>query len=161
MNIIKKLFKKKSELKGKEIDFDNCWSLKKIKDREELLKKIIEVAPENSIWSIEGIEEKNIYEAISKHITTDNTMMQIGTIWPKQKIAKVLLTEIAKKEIVSSIPNWNLDYNITHQHIYKEDVVYFTSYDNLDPKCTWISNLIDKEDFKNLSEKMIIEFDDN
>lgn len=158
-DIFKRLFKKENEIKGKEIDFDNCWTLKKINDREELLKRIIEIAPENSIWSIEGIEEKYIYETISKHITSDDKIMQNGTIWPKQKNVKVLLTEIARKEIINSIPNWNLDYNIMHQHIYKADMVYFSSYDNLHPRCTWFSNIIAKEEFKTLSEENIIEFD--
>jgi len=93
---------------------------------------------------------------ISKHIITDEQKPSKGTIWPKQKLYKIILSKDAKADILRNIDSWDLSWNIMHQHIYKGDIFYLTSYDNLDKGSTWISMELAKTELDKLKEQKVI-----
>ena len=158
INSIKKFLGIETDLIGDEIDFNNCWNIFEINDRDKLLSRVIELVPDESVWSIEGIENKEIFDVVSKYIITDDQKPSKGTIWPKQKLYKILLSKEAKADILRNIDNWDLSWNIMHQHIYKGDIFYLTSYDNLDKASTWISMELAKTELDKLKEQKIIDF---
>ncbi len=119
INSIKKFLGIETDINGKEIDFNNCWNINEINDRNQLLARIIELVPDESVWSIEEVGNKEILDVISKHIITDEQKPSKGTIWPKQKLYKILLSKDAKADILRNIDSWDLSWNIMHQHIYK------------------------------------------
>jgi hypothetical protein len=160
LTIIKKLFGIRTDIKGKELELDDCWIINKINDRNKLLSRLIELVPVDSIWTIEGLSDKKIYEVISNHLFSDDAKVWKGTIWPKQNFFKIKLTDKAKDDILQDLPNWDLDWNIIHQHIYKGDKFYLTSYDNLDEACTWISKEFDIIELNKLKGQNVFDFYD-
>jgi len=158
---LKKILNIKTNYEGKQIDFDNAWIIDKINNRENLLEFLFENTPEKSVWSIEGVYNKDILNLLSKFAHTDETKVALGTVWPKQIHIKILLTNDSKFEILKHISNWDLSEDIVHQHIYKEDVFYLTSFDNLSENCTWISKNITKKLLENLKQESIIDFYDS
>jgi hypothetical protein len=160
LTIFKKIFSIRTDIKGNQIDFDDCWTVDKIINRNRLLARLIELVPIDSIWTIEGLSDKNIYDLISKHIFVDDNKVWNGTIWPKQNFFKIQLTETAKTDILKELPGWDLELNIIHQHIYKDNKYYLTSYDNLHEWCTWISMYFDIVEMNKLKDQNILDFYD-
>ncbi|MBD1395725.1 hypothetical protein H9Q13_00980 [Pontibacter sp. JH31] len=160
LRAIKKLLGIETDIKGKEIDFDNCWIVDEINDRNKFLALIISIVPEDSIWSIEGLADEEIYHLLSIYPISDDTKVWKGTVWPKQNSFKVKLSKKAKEEILLALPNWNLESNFVHQHIYKDEEFYLTSYDNLDKACTWVSKSLDQGELEKLKELRVIDFYD-
>lgn len=104
-----------------------------------MLKEIIRIVPENSIWSVEGLYSKEIYDVIEPFVIEDEVYIKRATIFPKQDCFKIQLNQKSKKIIASKIDDWNLDWEMIHQHIYKGKISYLNSYDNLHEACTWIA----------------------
>ena len=133
------------------LDNNNSFGFSRVHNKNELLKEIIRNVPENSVWSIEGIQSKEIFEIIEPFVIDDEVYIKRATIFPKQDFFKVHLTQESKKIITSKMDSWNLDWEIIHQHIYKEKETYLNSYDNLHEACTWISNEL-RNKIKNIEE---------
>lgn len=161
MSILRNTFKRSRKepiVKGLEVDFNNCWTLNKINNRHIFLSRIIELVPIDSIWYIEGIVDEIILSVISKYFDNDNTKMEIGTIWPKQKSYRIKLTKEAKAKILNVIDRWALDWQLEHQHIYKDNEVFLSSYDNLHKRATWVSKGIEWKEMEKLKTENIIDY---
>ena len=155
------MFGIRSEIKGNQIDFKTCWTVNKIYDRNRFLARLIELVPDNSIWTIEGLSDKDIYNLIAKHIVIDDTKIWRGSIWPKHDLYKIKLSEKAKKDLLKGLSKWDLVRNIEHQHIYKGDKFYMTSYDNLHESSTWLSKDFDIKEITTLKDQGVIDFYDS
>lgn len=139
-----------------QLDNDNSFCFSRVHNKNELLKEIIRNVPENSIWSIEGLQSKEISDIFEPFVIDDEVHIKRATIFPKQDLFKVQLTQESKKKIASNINSWNLDWEIIHQHIYKGKETYLISYDNLHEACTWISNEL-RDKIKKIEELIEIE----
>ncbi|NLD36196.1 MAG: hypothetical protein GX654_04930 [Desulfatiglans sp.] len=147
----------KEERKGIEINYDNAWEFQSIFNKNEFMSWLIKYVPNDSIWSIEGLYNSKLYQTVQEYTIDDGIKVNRGTVWPRPKYMKIKLSEEAKKVILENINNWNLESDITHQHIYYQNNVYLTSYDNLD--CTWLSKDIDQSELDTLEEKGIIQYE--
>ena len=147
----------KEERNGAEIDFNNAWEFESISKKNEFLSWLIQYVPNNSIWSIEGLYNKELFRIIRHYLTDDGLQVQRGTVWPRPKYCKVLLNEESKNTILKNINKWNLDVDIIHQHIYYQKDIYLTSYDNL--TCVWLTKIIDQSELDKLEEEGIIVYE--
>ncbi len=144
------LAKRKMRKKAKKIDVNNSWSVIKIDDKESFFKRILTLVPDNSIWSIEGVADNDLGNYLLKFRFEDEQIVRKGTIWPRKETLKVLINEDSRKALIENLTLKNLDRDIIHQHIYKDDKFYLSSYDCLDAACTWISKGFKHSDFKEL-----------
>lgn len=148
----------KSERTGEEIDYNNAWIIDSVNDKFKFLAWLFKNVPSNSIWAIEGIYEKSIIDFLVQYSTNDSRSITLGTIWPKQKFLKILLSDMNKNKILMLMKEWDLSIDLMHQHIYKDDHFYFTSFDNLHPCCTWLSKRIPIGELEKLKTDNIIDF---
>src|SRR4030042_613556 len=146
-NIFK--IRRKKDLQGKEIDYNNCWTIDKLRNKEGFLKRIIELVPNGSIWAIEGIS-KELIEYFSEYHIIDDQKTALGTIWPKQRLLKIKIDTNSRDLIVHKLSKIDLSQEIIHQHIYYGDKFYLTSFDNLHKDCTWISKDFKRLEFEDL-----------
>lgn len=161
--MINRIMKRKvdQELKiNRQVDLKNCYSIIKITDKNILLQQIILGVPDNSIWAIEGLYDRNIIGVLKNHFSDDESNAYKATIWPGQDSYTIKLTEAAKKDIIANLYNWNLDSDIIHQHIYLSDTFYFTLYDNLSESCTWVGKEFDIKLLMDMERQDIVEFTD-
>jgi len=140
--LIKMIFgKTKNNLKKiEELNKTNSFKSSMVNNKNGFLTKLINTVPNGTIWSIEGIENTEILKCLDRYKIEDEYRISRNTIWPKQKMIRVKLDSEAKNFLNSKIPNWDLDVDIIHQHLYFKDKTFFTSYDNMHEDCTMISN---------------------
>ncbi len=154
-------FKKKliEQRKGKEVDYENSWIVAKFKDKEAFLKTFLKIIPDDSVWAVEGKFDHNLIDLLQKYRINDEQKVCKGTIWPKQQKMKVLINKESRKEFIEKLTFTNIEWNIIHQHFYKNNLFYLTSYDNLDEDCTRITNELTKSDIEILIKEGLIEID--
>jgi len=134
------------------LDIEEAWTFSAIRDKHRFFKWVLSVVPEGTTWSIEGVNDPAIIEALREVSATDDVRMPQATIWPRQNTVKVLLTQKSKAKLSLCLEKWDLDRNLIHQHIYSDTALYFQSYDNLDENCTRVSCLISRDRLEPLIE---------
>ncbi|WP_028887734.1 hypothetical protein [Tenacibaculum ovolyticum] len=161
LKIIKRLFKPNDDSteSEREIDYDNCWIITEIPNKNKFIKEILDCLPENCIWSIEGMFDKGIYDTISDFIILDEKKKTKYTVWPKHNFFEVKLTNEARSKVLENIMEWDFDANFIHQNIFSENHCYLTSFDNLHRACTWISDFFEISKLNDLKKKGILDFE--
>lgn len=141
---------------GEMVDVNDCYALFDIRNSKELFKTIITLVPDDSILAIEGIYSKNIIDLLLKEEVSDNQKVYIVIAWPRQIRLKSRLNSKQKSLILNHCDNWDFGNDIIHQHIYKDNHFYFTSYANMKSGCVFISHLINKPKIEKLKFDGII-----
>ena len=95
---------------------------------------------------------------LKKYHAEDGIYLKRGTIFPKEKIFKVKLNEIAKRELIKMIPFWDFNVNFDHQYIYDNERIYFSSFDNLDPTTTWLSKDFNEKFLEYLQKQNVLKY---
>ena len=151
-NKIKTYWNERIKEKTDSFDYDNCWVVDKIYNKNEFLSKIIKIVPNESVWNVYGVFDKDIVELLSEFRTRSlkkkNSAYQI----------KINLNKNSKRKILKSIHKWDLDKNFISQSIYKKETSYFSSNDNLHNCCTSVSFNINEFEMENLKNDEIIEY---
>jgi hypothetical protein len=146
------------ERDGIQIDYDNSWCIGDIRDRNAFLSHILDLVPDGSVWAIEGIYEEEILARLGPYETNDDVQVLKGTMWPRQITVKILLDAENKKRIKTMLPDWDLNVNFTHQHIYHREDVLFTSFDNLHDGITYLSRRLDRKALEKLIQQDLFAF---
>ncbi|ANQ51755.1 hypothetical protein MY04_4417 [Flammeovirga sp. MY04] len=141
---------KKEKYRGKEIDFDDCWIVGKLDDRDKFITRILELVPDDTIWAIEGVQDQSLLDFFRSFASSDEEKVALGTVWPKQRTLRVRIDSESREKLINKVPEMNLDWEIIHQHFYYEEHFYLTAYDNLDTCCTWISKRFTIQDFDSM-----------
>ena len=133
------LRKKQKNTKVLDINYNDNFLCSTISNKSQLLMTIISKVPDDSVWYVNGIYSEDIEAFLCKYsIQIDYKMVIPGLkIWPKQKEYFILLNEKSKNEIIKSIDKFDFDDNFVHQVIYKNNDIYFCSFDCMSETATW------------------------
>lgn len=145
------MFKKILERLG--WDF-NSYSLLSIKNKNALLKFMVDRAPDGSLWSISDLEGNN-FEQLKPFEWPGHISHK-----PGDGIVVVLAPE-NKGRIKEIIDKIDFDKECTHQGIRpKNGGRFFDSNDYLLESCTYVSKKISKDDIRALMQQGIALFKD-
>jgi hypothetical protein len=117
--------------------------------------------PDDTIWAIEGVQDKSLIEFFKSFESSDEEKVALGTVWPKQRTLKVRIDSESREKLINKVPEMNLDWEIIHQHFYFGEHFYLTAYDNLDSSCTWISKRFTIQDFESMISRSELEIIDS
>ena len=79
----------------------NSFGYAKINDKHGLLKEIIRIVPDGSIWLIGGFFSREMYAVIKPFIIEDEVYEMKERVLPKQGSFKIQLNESSKNILVS------------------------------------------------------------
>lgn len=148
----------KEEREGEKIDYENSLCATNIRDKNEFLAHIIDMVPDGSVWSVEGIVDERILAYLEAYRTIDDVKVMRATAWPRLTQIKVLLNEASKKRIRALLPEWDLNLNFIHQHIYYDENFLLTSFDNLADGITFLSTELDQGALNSLAKEGLFSF---
>lgn len=148
----------KEEREGRRIDYGSSLCVTGIRNKSEFLINILELVPDGSVWSIEGIHDEQILADLAPYRTTDDVRVVKATIWPRQTQIKVLLNPESKQRIKELLPDWDLNLNFIHQHIYFGQEFLLTSHDNLADGITYLSPALDRNRLDSLAQAGLFSF---
>ena len=86
----------KEEREGRRIDYGSSLCVTSIRNKSEFLVNMLDLVPDGSVWSIEGIHDEQILADLAPYRTTDDVRVIKATIWPRQTQIKVLLNTDAR-----------------------------------------------------------------
>ena len=133
------------------------WSVVRIYDKQTFLSNMINLAPEGSIWTIEGIEDYTIVKQLELYKVPEDELRQQEDRNFKG-IRKYLLSKEAKKAVIKLIPDWNLDENLYSQHILWERQKYFIAYHCMQEHFTWVSRKVDESVLDQMQQHFVIRY---
>ena len=95
----KQIFGRRKRRKNsiRHLEKKNSFGFSKVYNKNKLLKEIIINVPDDSIWLMEGIQSKEIFETIKPFIVEDSIYIKKATIYPKQDDYKIELNQNSKK----------------------------------------------------------------
>ncbi len=132
-------------------DYKDRWDVFGIQNKQKFMKSLFHKVPEDSVWYIEGIDEGSL-KLLDEFKTTDDIKIGRNTIWPKQEIVKIFLSSKNRERIFKLLPTFDFNLDFTHQFVYRQNLFYLVSFDNLDDECTYLSKVFDEVFLTNLAE---------
>ncbi len=144
------------ERKQRYFDFNHCWAVSRVFDKHRFLAKMIEVAPLDAIWTVQGIRDAQILDTLKPFVVK---IEDTGNV-VNDEVYHIQLTKPAKLQIISSLADWNLDKNVANQNIFDENTFYFTSYGYLSEDFTLISQVFSTSVLKQMYLDFIIKYYD-
>ena len=148
----------KEEREGRRIDYGSSLCVTGIRNKSEFLVNMLDLVPDGSVWSIEGIHDEQILADLAPYRTTDDVRVIKATVWPRQTQIKVLLNTESKPGIIELLPAWDLNLNFIHQHIYYGEDFLLTSHDNLADGITYLSPALDRSRLDSLAQAGLFTF---
>ena len=134
------------------------WAITRLYDKHTFLSNIINMAPEGSIWTVQGVEDFGIISGLDSCKVADGGQPGIPDLHFKG-VRRYLLNKENKKKIISQIPNWNLDENLYSQHIFVNKDKIFISYHCMQEHYTWVSHQMDLSIMEEMQQHFIMRFD--
>lgn len=105
-------------------EIENLFERKKI--LQSFLSEVISSCPNDSLWGIQGLYERHSQELLSSYLTSENC--HFG---PIEATYLIKINDESKVNLAEIILTSDIVYDILHQFICKDNVVYFESYDFL------------------------------
>ena len=134
------------------------WAITRLYDKHTFLCNVINMAPEGSIWTIQGIDDYSIIADLSSCKVNPGENNSTQSVEFKG-IRKYLLTNENKQHIIKAIANWNLDENLYSQHIFYNKEKLFISYHCMQEHYTWVSHQLDQSIMDEMQQHFIMRYD--
>lgn len=134
------------------------WAVTRLYDKHTFLCNIINMAPEGSIWTIQGVEDFGIISGLDqcKASATEESAESDAQF---KGVRKYLLNQQNKKHIISLISDWNLDENLYSQHIFHNRDKLFIAYHCMEENYTWVSHQLNQDIMSEMQQHFVIRYD--